>query len=406
MKHKKGIIITISAITLTLTGLFLFDSYINIPFEWLYQSSEAKIYFDELHKKDYSFKPVSKSFARRIPYNFIHVSKEGTQHTFPGYKKEFETLRKQLNFVNNDGPDFKMDSVIYRNKFCLLTFGSYKNKIAILYNYNEYVGYDGISLAISEDKGLTYKTYYTGLTNNYFYKFKENTNFPLFANDSVLQIPVDIVRETRHMTLPFDIGNRFETLDSTLVVSFNLKEITKDSDHDNLTDLEEKNMNLNPFNKDTDADGIQDDIDTNPRFKSKRDYFSSVYEAILEDNTLRVTGGIGEYEFILNKSSISSAKNLKNFKIRKTMLLVSDDKTLQTIFPSYTRVIIMSKAEFKKYKLANPSASVDEEILIFKCNYWPTAYQLHISTMNPTYDYILKKTFYGWKLILVSSTIS
>jgi len=405
MKYKKGIFITISAIILFPIGVFLFDSYINIPFKWLYQSSEARNYFDELHKNDYSFKPASKDFARKIPYNFIHVSKEGTQYTFAGYKKEFETLRKQLNFVKDDDLYFRMDSVMYKNKYWLLTFGSYKNKIVILYNYNTFIGYNGISLAISEDKGLTYKTYYTGLTNNYFYKFKENTKFPLFANDSVLQIPVDIVRETRYMSLPLDFGNRFETLDSNLVVSFNLKEITKDSDHDNLTDLEEKNMNLNPFNKDTDGDGIQDDIDTNPRFKSERKNFSSVYEALLEYKTKSAKGGIGDYEFILNKSS-ENPVDFKNLQIRGTMLLVSDDRALQTICPSYIRVIIMSKAEFKKYKLANPWANENEEILIFKCDYWPTAYQLRISMMNGFYDYILKKTIYGWKLIFVSSTIS
>lgn len=404
MKRKKRIIITTSIIVLIATCVFLFDAYINYPFEWLYQSSEAKNYFDELNKKDYRFKLISKKIACKIPYNFIHIAKQDAQYTYIGYKKEYETLRRQLNFINDAGYDFKTTSPIYKKKYCLLTFGSHKNKIVILYNHNKYIGYNGISLAISEDKGLTFKTYYTGLTNNFYYKFKENTTFPLFANDSVLQVPVDIVRETRPMTIPVDIGNRFEVLDSNLVISFNLKEIIKDSDHDNFTDLEERNMNLNPFNKDTDGDGLQDDIDTNPRFKSERKNFTPIYEAILEYKTLSAKGGIGEYEFILNKSS-EPPVDPPNTPISRTMLIVTDDKTFQTICPSYTRVIILSNAEFMKYKLVNPWVNEDEEILIFKCDYWPTAYQLHISLFNGSYDYILKKTFYGWKLILKSATI-
>ncbi|SEM89514.1 hypothetical protein SAMN05421856_10845 [Chryseobacterium taichungense] len=61
----------------------------------------------------------------------------------------------------------------------------------------------------------------------------------------------------------------------------NLKDLTKDSDHDGYNDIFEKSFGLNPENKDTDGDGITDFDDLNPMFRSSKNKFTELYELLM-----------------------------------------------------------------------------------------------------------------------------
>ena len=64
----------------------------------------------------------------------------------------------------------------------------------------------------------------------------------------------------------------------------NLKDVTKDSDHDGYNDIFEKSFGLNQMDKDTDGDGINDFEDMNLYLNLRRTNLLSFYELLQPNN--------------------------------------------------------------------------------------------------------------------------
>lgn len=84
------------------------------------------------------------------------------------------------------------------------------------------------------------------------------------------------------------LGNRIESEKSRIKKGFSaledgklfrikLKDIEQDSDQDGYNDIFEKSFGLNPYNKDTDGDGINDSDDMNPMYTSENNKWSEFY---------------------------------------------------------------------------------------------------------------------------------
>lgn len=404
MKRKKILVIIVTLLTLIFIAVILLNYFQINPNKFLYYSSQEENYFKDLHKSNRTgllkFEPADIRIVKKIPYDFITVSKVNDQIKSISQHKKFEKLRKELNFKDYYN-DTSFVSIAFHYKNNVLTFGRLKNKIAIIFESYDLIG-PGVSIAISNDNGTTYKTYYTGLTNKCYYDIKENDSIPLFVNNTTIQLKVDLVRIIKKsiwVELP-----KYEIIDKNLLLTLDLKKIMNDSDHDNLTDLTELNLNLNPKNKDSDGDGIQDDIDTNPRFRSLNEDKTCVFEELIEQKNRRKLKRFENSYYIRNDNN-SKHLDYKHLKIKFTELIVTDNKTFQSINPSENRIIIMTTEEFKKYKLKYPMVDRIENVEIFRCDFWFNAYKVYKSNSNSSEEYIIKRTWNGWKFILESMTI-
>ncbi len=82
------------------------------------------------------------------------------------------------------------------------------------------------------------------------------------------------------------VGTRFKSEGGTVTLEARWDELTKDSDHDGLTDLEEERLTLDPENPDTDGDGMKDgddllpNVPDSPRASPMAQLMSQVFEEL------------------------------------------------------------------------------------------------------------------------------
>ena len=217
-------------------------------------------------------------------------------------------------------------------------------KWVVLFKNNAYnrVGYgNGYWVAISYNKGKNWNYYYTGITENYPYVFKQNSTLPLLKNDSILEIEcVKVHKEVMEGMLPL-LSNTTIIKDSVFI-SINLNQIIKDSDNDGITDIVECRFLLNPYNTDTDGDGIPDGIDGNPRFKSKKTETGMLYQLLLEWNINKEID-ITKYCFECN--------NVKQYSSESYPIgidvFVTDNPDKQQMFLQKEQIILVSSVEYK-----------------------------------------------------------
>jgi hypothetical protein len=168
-----------------------------------------------------------------------------------------------------------------------------------------------------------------------------------------------------------------------------------------LTDIVEKKFYTNLNSKDTDNDGIPDNLDLNPRYSTPRTEKTVIFESALneETNMFDTTGVI--------KSSVEIPPINKVTDTTETVLIVTDSPNIQSIQPKSTRVIILSKKEYEKYvgtfrnelnKMSlTPLFKVDNEIDTY-------IFTRSFNTWGE--EYLVKKTKNGWKIVVISSWIS
>ncbi len=113
-----------------------------------------------------------------------------------------------------------------------------------------------------------------------------------------------------------------------------LKDLIKDTDKDGYNDIFEKSLGLNPDNKDTDGDGIDDFEDMNPMYKSGKNKFTQLYELLLLNN------GYGEadqkkrnYSFLVYESDCDYFHQASpEFRV----LFIPEDRRKQTAYARIT----------------------------------------------------------------------
>ncbi|REC47098.1 hypothetical protein [Chryseobacterium pennipullorum] len=289
---------------------------------------------------------------------------------------------------------------------------------AILYQdfkYDEMLAFgSGYWISLSEDEGKTWKKYYTGLSGGKNYYFKQNSQKPFWRDENHLQIEADIVRMTEPSIHP--LSPDYEVVKDNALVILDLSEIIKDSDEDGLTDIEERNLFLNPLSKDTDGDGIPDSEDLNPRFASSSNDFTRLYEGIIfGENT--ESAGLSPYEdFVIHleqpKKVTESDKNKEEFSnelgLPNTIkLIVTNDTNLQRINPKHYKIIILTPKEFEEYR--KQYHSVLEQLSyspLFQCDKNPNVYIMSSSASFSGASYKIERTKAGWKVTTLSSWIS
>ena len=407
----------------TIFLFFLSFIYCQLSFSQEEESCKSKqedMYFDSISNKwkDYKFQPVDIEIAKTTPYNFIknvkinnaaHLNKKDI---FSAYYDSIMNLQNREDHNNFEKFDSIMATIENQKvgpikKMSVVKEGRLVNLKAILYidtKYDDFIyGGWGYWVAISDDNGKNWKQYYTGLTENYYYYFKRNSNIPLLKDSNTLQIESAIVRQKTQVMHPMPA--EYETIEDGLSVEIDLAKITIDSDNDGLTDVSEQKMLLNPNNPDTDEDGIIDSLDKNPRFKSYKSEKSIIYESLIENYSPDEKGKM--HIDISNPPIIKEEEKENNPFFDEISLFVTDDKELQSLDLKKTTMIIMSSKEYEQYEKQFPSHFIESNYSqMFKCDKVKNTFIIHTSHLTGGNTYQIEKTTNGWSISLISTWIS
>lgn len=258
----------------------------------------------------------------------------------------------------------------------------------------------GIWVAYSEDSGETWSYYFTGMLQKQPLFVKWYSSYPLITYNGDLQIEACLVRQMSEF-IPLAMPS-YELVKDGLLLTMPIKTLRKDSDGDGLTDIMEFKFRTDPNNTDTDGDGVPDNLDLNPRFAPNKTEQTIVFEAIVNHDRRicasyekNCTDVFPFYETQEEKYAVDSTE---------TIMIVTDDPSLQSIQPTSTRMIIVSRKEYQesdryvkddmKTMIISPLFKVDgkKNVYIFS-----KYYDLCDN------DYLITKTKKGWRIEVVNS---
>ncbi len=385
-----------SQLTILLLSLFFIsvNSYSQKNKNLECKCKELDKYYKQENKKweNYIFKPKNVEIIKKVPFPFVKIHKISNPTKYSGksnfilaldslkaiyHKESFSTIDSLLEILSN----VRIDNI---PKLLIVKEVKIQNHWYILYTnlkYEEPFDFkDGYWLAISNDNGSSWKKYYTGLVENYYYYFNRESKISLLKNDNTLQIECAITRLEKQAIRP--IGSpTFGLVQDGLVIEIEMSEIIKDSDNDGLTDIVENKMLLNPTNSDSDGDGINDGEDSNPRFPSKKNDFTEIYETIFNQ-----------------KFDSEGNPEIKEIPI----LIVTDDKNLKSINPKSHKIIFITNKEYEKYQVDYPSPFMKEDVTpIFKCDRLKNSYRVDSSGHLGGTNYLIQKNGKVWKATII-----
>lgn len=407
----------ISICVLTITSCVC--TFAQSNYEKKFSSKEQDLYYENLRKtwEHEKFVPVSLEAATKNPYSYIKVDTienpacYNPKQIFSAYWDSIMVSQKE-----NLSDYKKFDSIMqamYNDKIggipkkSIIKQERYRNKLAMIYidsKYDDFVyGGWGYWVGISYDNGSTWKRYYTGLTENFYYFLKRNSKIPLWKDSTTLQIESVIVRQVTQVMHPMPA--KFETIYDNVAIQLDLIEIIKDSDNDGLTDIVENKMLLNPKSPDSDGDGINDSEDKNPRFKSIKTDKSIIYETLIE-NYRPNKRGIIEID-LSNPPAFKKRETDSLFSELPINIFITDDKDLQRLNLHNETIIIMSTNEYKEYKMKYPSHFIKcNYTQMFKCDKKKDTYVIDAFHFTGGSTFIVQKAKKGWKIFMLSTWIS
>lgn len=284
------------------------------------------------------------------------------------------------------------------------------NNWAIIYSspfdpFDDFIfGGKGYWLALSSDNGKTWDKYYTGLSENFPYCLKQQSNIPLWKNEDTLQIECVMTHRKGEVTHPMPA--EFVLVKDSIAVQLSIKKIANDSDKDGLTDIIERKMLLDPENPDSDGDGILDPQDKNPRYRSVNNEKTRIYNAILNDTPFLFKGSIAID--LANPPAIGQIESDTLEIDSKTIsVFVTDQQDLLGLNPTNETLIILSSKDYEDYVLRYPSHSIKRQLSpMFKCDKIRNAYKIQESRFTGGTMYLIKKTRKGWKITPIYEWVS
>lgn len=273
---------------------------------------------------------------------------------------------------------------------------------AIVYEDKRYndVFNAGIFVAYSSNNGSTWDYYYTGLTQDAPMFIKWYSKYPLIDNEGNVQIEACQRSGDGNYHWSWMLSSPAIVKDG-LLITFDLETLRKDSDGDGLTDIEEARLRTDPFSKDTDNDGIPDDLDLNPRCNVPRTDKTIIYEVIL-DESIRIPFYDREDTLTIPFDKIAESHYCVDTK--RTVMIVTDDPDIRSIQPKTQRVIFLTTEEFGDPKAYNPGDLEKLRVTSFD-KQDDGSYIVHEDYSSSGYAYSVKKTSKGWVIKMISRYI-
>jgi len=375
-----------------------------------YSSKERDEYYKNYESNYVPFKPLDTEFIRGFKSEYFEIY-EDTLNNNPYFANKYVTPYADSVFSIMWSEEYYMQKIEMEfekigkiNKVQVLKYEKKDSIEAFIYYSSEYenifFGETGIWIAYSENNGNDWNYYYTGIVQAQPVFVKYYSKRPLINEKGKLEIDACLLKQ--HSPFSHPVGNpNYECVKDNIYIVFNIKVIAKDSDNDGLTDIVEDKLYTNKYNKDTDGDGIPDNLDTNPRVNYPRTEKSKIYEAILNDDIEWIDKeGMGKLLF----------KEHTTYKVTdttETVLIVTDNEDLMGINPKKYRVIFMTTDEYKKKtKVYETELNVMDFSPLFKVDKMKDTYIMtyHFNTWGN--EYLIRKTKKGWIIQMLSSWIS
>lgn len=224
------------------------------------------------------------------------------------------------------------------------------------------------------------KAYFLGLSFSHYY-INEIQELPIIK-DGFLQFEGSLVKIVKVGGLPgYD---DYSAMEDGKLFKMNLKDVTKDSDHDGYNDIFEKSFGLNQMDNDTDGDGINDFEDMNPLFKSEKNKFTQLYE-LLQPNNGMINMKKLHYTFQIYETDCDYFHQI-NPEAR--VLFVSEDKNKQT---PYLRITDVTDRNISKIQTNDKD---------------PNIFYIYVSGSGFTNDYAAEYIKGKWMLKDLGGTVS
>lgn len=399
--YKLEMIKLITILILLISPLILFGQKTE------YKSSEQEKYDRKVHFKP--FKPLDKKEILNFKNKWF-VLEDITSYSpytdsliFTPYQDS--TLTLMFNSIELDSMTLPEPQFIGKvEKGQILKHEKKGLTEAFVYESSEfedkYFGESGIWVALSMDGGKTWEYFYTGIVQRQPLFLKWHSKLPLIKSENEFQIETCLLRQITPFTHPGPTPD-YELVKDGLLLTLELKTLRQDSDNDGLTDIVETKFHTNLRSKDTDRDGIADNLDLNPRFSGTRSDKTVIFESALNGETYFFdTTGIKVPFFDKTQNSFVTDSS-------ETFMIVTDLPEIQSVQPKSTRVIVVSEKDYKKFKRRyktmlnqlyfSPLFKVDGEVDTY-------IFTRNLNTWGE--EYLVKKTEDGWLIKIISSWIS
>ncbi len=344
--------------------------------------------FIKVEQINFSINPFKSIYERTSYCNFydslLNCVTDSCQKHYVGYEIQIEKENKIrhkmfFNLIGNV------------SKLFILRYDSINEKRIILYKNNQLEDYGtGYWISISNNGGKSWKDYYTGLNEDYFF-IKPKSTVPFIIDKSNIQVEGALI---------YPVGDRFtygytnfSVKEDGILLKINIDKVTLDSDNDGLSDILENKLMTNNLSGDSDNDGVPDSSDCNPRFKNIDNKYSLLYKFLLEPWLRKDSCFISYYD-----TSYLTPKNYdENEKIKKTYLIVTSDKRLKHIARLWNRYIFVTPREYDRYKLKFVVGLKEFDVSpLFKIDKLPDFYKIHLSSGNWQQNVVIGETQNGW----------
>ncbi|ROS20286.1 hypothetical protein EDF65_1001 [Chryseobacterium nakagawai] len=368
---------------------------------------------DSLSQSHPFFQPVTEEDALIPPFTYISVK----------YIKAAAKSENIIDPVYQRIKDLQLDSIdalyaIMQEEFSkkvndipiplIIKKEKFKGTIAILYTTDSFLS-KNYYIKISKDNGKTWQNYFTGLVANHYYFLKSNSKYPLWKDESHIQIEADITRMTKHLV--YGETPKYTVVKNNALLTLDLAEILKDSDGDGINDIEEtQKLFTNPYSKDTDGDGISDAEDNNPKYTTAENDFTKLLKGIIYGNYDFVKSNDPSHEefFIPLATFDEDLKTQRNElpKREKEFLysldykvIVTDNDNLKRLEPIDEKILFLTPKEFAEYQKTsymyhfNPYYSK-----VFPCDEERDTYIFMIEGSMTGTTYLIKRTPGGWNI--------
>ncbi len=369
-----------------------------------YKSTEREEYYHFDEDEDWVFepyKPLDSSEVKSYKNKFFEFDEieDFTPYNDALFHTPFQdSLFKTSQFLWYEPRQFIGDV----DKYNILKYERKDNVEAIVYWESVFQQSLGVYIGYSEDAGKTWAHYYTGIIQERPLFVKWYSKYPLITSNGDLQIEVCLMRKASDPELFGYVP--YELVQDGLLITIDLETLSKDTDADGLTDIEEAKLRTNPNDPDTDGDGIPDNLDMNPRYNLPRTEKTLIYEAVINED-LRAHHFWDEESYeIIPFSEIPEPHYFTD--TTRTELIVTDNLDLLAIQPTKERVVFLTEDEFEstKDKFVDEKEGVSFSPL-FKVDKEKDAYVFDVGGGFWSNDYVAVKKKEGWWIRVTSSII-
>lgn len=324
-----------------------------------------------IEKKPYTAKQILEEKADYLTIATLKKFRSFDQDSVYTHETKWRMYEKAIN-------PYDIDYKLFKDKFSeqFLCFGKQE-----LGNNQYALGRNNLGYWLLKIENNQSFAYFLGLSFSHYY-INEIQTAPIIK-DGFLQIEGSLVQIIKVPGLPG--RDDYSALEDGKLFKISLKDLTTDSDHDGYNDIFEKSFGLNPHNKDTDGDGIDDFSDLNPMFSSEKNKFSELYQMLLPSYSTMVNLKKLPYYFELFKTDCDYFHQINPTEYR--VLFSPEDRNMQTGYIKSTDVFDFVISKIKKNE-TNPN--------LFYIKTWGSG----------SSDYAAEYKNGKWEVELVGQTVS